>query len=78
MRDIKVGTVVRLRRNSKIMGTVVKIGKNEAYQVSQNILSCGSVITRLIMILKNTKSVVPNQIPQTSEQATLPLCQEST
>ena len=31
MRDIKVGAVVRLRRNSKIMGTVVKIGKNEAY-----------------------------------------------
>ena len=27
MRDIKVGAVVRLRRNSKFMGTVVKIGK---------------------------------------------------
>ena len=35
MRDIKVGAVVRLRRNSKIIGTVVKIGKfgkNEVYQ----------------------------------------------
>ena len=27
MRKIKPGTIVRLRRNGKIMGTVVKIGK---------------------------------------------------
>ena len=33
-KKIKPGTIVRLRRNSKIMGTVVKIGKfgkNEIY-----------------------------------------------
>ena len=35
MKKIKPGTIVRLRRNSKIMGTVVKIdkfGKNHVYQ----------------------------------------------
>ena len=35
MRKIKPGTIVRLRRNGKIMGTVVKIGKfdkNHVYQ----------------------------------------------
>jgi hypothetical protein len=35
MREIKPGTIVRLRRNGKIMGTVVKIGKFDNCDVNQ-------------------------------------------
>ena len=43
MRKIKPGTIVRLRRNGQIMGTVIKVTKNSDYrsQIKYSVLWFG-------------------------------------